>query len=221
MKTVRIIAAAAALAALMSMAACGDKKNNSSSSGENSIITYSNNTTEAPTAAPTEEIKAAEDGPRLFIKDTTAAPGEVAEVTVAVENAEAKWNMCGFHITYPNVLKPEMADAEERMVERELGEASEYNNGSVAMEWQENLPEELTSNNLGSIFFAEMFEKDHGLDGDVVTFFLKIPEDAKSGTEYPVNFFYLDGDLFENVAKDKAMEKYVFENWKGGKITVK
>ena len=216
----RITAAAAALAILVSTTACGDKNKNSGS-GENSIITYSQDVTEAPAAAPTEEIKAAEDGPRLFIKDVSAAPGEIAEVTVTIENAEAKWNMCGFHITYPNVLKPEMEDEEERTVKRELGDASKYSNGSVAMEWQENLPEELTSNNLGSVFFVEMFEKDHGLDGDVVTFFLKIPEDAKSGTEYPVNFFYLEGDLFQNVAKDKAMEKYVFENWKGGKITVK
>lgn len=220
MKMGSILAAAAALTFLTLMTACGDKTSNSGT-GENSVITYSNDTSEAPEAAPTEEIKAAEDGPRLFIRDVSAAPGEVAEVTITIENAAAKWNMCGFHITYPNVLKPEMEDVEERMVEKELGDASKYNNGSVAMEWQENLPDELTSNNLGSTFFAEMFEKDHGLDGDVVTFFLKVPEDAESGTEYPVNFFYLDGDMFQNVAKDKAMEKYVFENWKGGKITVK
>lgn len=220
MKTSRIIAVAAALTALVSAVSCNGKEQKSYTSPENSIITY-DFPTETPTAAPTEVIVAAKDGPRLSIKDATAAPGEIAEVTIAIENAKAAWSMCGFHITYPNVLKPEMIDAEQRMVMKKTGDASEYNVGSVAMEWQENLPDDLTSENLGSIFFTETFEGNHGLDGDVVTFFLKIPEDAVSGTEYPVGFYYLDGDIFQNKEKDKSMEKYVFENWKGGKITVK
>jgi malic enzyme len=46
------------------------------------------------------------------------------------------------------------------------------------------------------------------------------PEDAKAGTEYPVEFMYIEGDMFTNEEMDKSMEKYVFENWKGGKIIV-
>ena len=145
---------------------------------------------------------------------------QFAEVTIAIENAEAAWNMCGFHITYPEELIPEMMDAEERLVRKKMGEASEYNAGSVAMEWVDNKTEYLITNKLGSIFFTEIFDSDYGLNGDVVTFYLKVPEDAASGTEYPVDFMYIDGDVFSNVAGDKAMEKYVFENWKGGKIIV-
>lgn len=222
MKLIRIMAAAAALTAAVSMVSCSDGQGELSSSTGNPIITYVPYTepiTDAP--EPTEPVVAAEDGPRLSIKDVEVAPGEIAEVTVMIENAEMKWNMCGFHITYPNVLKPEMFNAEERLVKKSMGDASEYNVGSTAMEWQDNLAEELVANNLGSLFFTEIFGEDHGLDGEVVTFYLKVPDDAVSGTEYPVDFFYLDGDIFTNSAKDEAMEKYVFENWKGGKITVK
>lgn len=218
MKLIRVIAAAAALAAAVSMVSCSS--GTPSEPSGNPIITYVPQT-EPPTAAPTEPVVAAADGPRLSVRDTEAAAGEIAEVTIVIENAELSWNMCGFHITYPNVLKPEMLDAEARLVRKKNGDASEYNVGSTAMEWQDNLPPELADNNLGSIFFTEIFEDDHGLNGDVVTFFLKVPDDAVSGTEYPIDFFYLDGDVFSNKAGDASVEKYVFENWKGGKITVK
>jgi hypothetical protein len=118
------------------------------------------------------------------------------------------------------VLDPVMMDEEERLVEKVLGDASKYNSGSIAMEWVNNKTDYLIDNKLGSIFFTEIFEKNRGLNGDVVTFFLEVPEDAASGTEYPVDFMYIDGDIFVNEAQDKSMEKYVFENWKGGKITV-
>ena len=133
MKISKIFAVVTAMAAMMSMASCSDDKKTSEGTGENSIIRY-DKPTEAPTAAPTEAVEAASDGPRLSIKDTTVKAGEVAEVTIAIENAEAAWNMCGFHITYPEELIPEMMDAEERLVRKKMGEASEYNAGSVAME---------------------------------------------------------------------------------------
>lgn len=213
------MAAAAAFAAAVSMVSCSSGTSDSSTSG-NPIITYVPQT-QPPTAAPTDPVVAADDGPRLSIRDVEVAAGEVAKVTVVIDNAEMKWNMCGFHLTYPNVLKPEMLNDEERLVKKSMGGASEYNAGSTAMEWRDNLPDELVENNLGSLFFTEIFGEDYGLNGDVVTFYLKVPDDAASGTEYPVDFFYLDGDVFTNKANDKSMEKYVFENWKGGKIIVK
>ncbi len=216
MKFSRFFAAAAAVTMALAMTACSDKNDSSSSSSQNDhTITPSI----APTEA-TEPVEAAADGPRLFIRDTTVKAGETAEVTIYIENAERQWNMCGFHITYPDVLDPVMMDEEERLVEKELGDASKYNSGSIAMEWVNNKTDYLIENQLGSIFFTEIFEKNRGLDGDVVTFFLEVPEDAVSGTEYPVDFMYIDGDIFVNEAQDKAMEKYVFENWKGGKIIV-
>lgn len=219
MKLNRIISAAAALMLVAAvMTGCGEKPNYSSPETSTSA---NSETLPDVESEPTEPVKAAADGPRLYVKDTTAAPGEVAEVTIAIENAERKWSMCGFHITYPNVLKPEMMNDEERLVKKKVGEAAEYNVGNVCMEWRENLDEYLVSNNLGSTFFCATFENDYGMDGDVLTLFLKIPDDAVSGTEYPVDFFYIEGDMFQNFEKDEAMEKYVFENWKGGKITVK
>lgn len=218
MKISRIFAAVTAMAIMVSMAACGEKKSNTGS-GENKIIMY-DKPTEAPTKAPTEYVEAAADGPRLYIEDVKAKAGETAAVTIYIENAETAWDMCGFHITYPDILKPEMFDEANRYVRKKMGEASEYNVGSVAMEWRENKNEYLTSNNLGSIFFTELFDADHGLNGAIVTLYLQIPADAASGTEYPVDFMYVEGDMFSNQADDKAMEKYVFENWRGGKIIV-
>ncbi|MBR5512772.1 MAG: hypothetical protein IKV85_02145 [Ruminococcus sp.] len=216
MKFSRFFAVAAAMTMAFAMTACSDKNESSSGSSQNDhTLTPSLSPTEA-----TEPVEAAADGPRLFIRDTTVKAGETAEVTIYIENAERQWNMCGFHITYPDVLDPVMMDEEERLVEKVLGDASKYNSGSIAMEWVNNKTDYLIDNKLGSIFFTEIFEKNRGLNGDVVTFFLEVPEDAASGTEYPVDFMYIDGDIFVNEAQDKSMEKYVFENWKGGKITV-
>ena len=219
MKISRIFAAVTALAALSSMVSCGDKKKEENSS-ENSIINY-----EEPTVQPEtrEKVEAASDGPRLSIKDTTAAPGETAEVTVSIENSTANWNMCGVHLTYPNVLKPERFDdtePEDRTLMLHTGDATEYCSGAIGMEWLDNLPDEIVSENLGCLFFAVMFSGNYGKDGDVITLYLKIPEDAESGTEYPINFYYYDGDIFSNMEEDKAMEQYVIENWSGGTITV-
>lgn len=216
MKLSRYFSAAAAVMMMFSMTACNDKKDGSTEEKKN----YSSIVTEVVVPQATEAVAAAKDGPRLFINDVKGKAGETVKVTISIENAEKKWNMCGFHITFPDVLKPVMFDEEERLVEKELGGASQYNSGSIAMSWENNKTDYLIENNLGSIFFTEIFEKNRGLDGDVVSYFLQIPEDAKAGTEYPVEFMYIEGDMFTNEEMDKSMEKYVFENWKGGKIIV-
>ncbi len=223
MKVNRFFAAALAMATMITATACGEKKDDKSS-GENEIIMYNQGATAVPTepvtSVPTEPIVAAEDGPRLYIDDVTVKAGEVAEVTISIENADMAWKMCGIHLVYPNVLDPEMMDEEKRFVRKKLGDASEYNVGNVAMEWQFNFTDEMVENNWGSIFFTEMFDGNYGLNGDIVTFFFKVPDDAVSGTEYPVDFKFFDGDMFIDEAGDKSMEKYVFENWRGGKIIV-
>lgn len=222
MKFSRIFAAAAAMTVMASAVSCNKKEDTE----EKSNIRYYYSTeapTEAPTAPPvvsTEPVEAAADGPRLSINNVTAKAGEVAKITISIENAEKAYSMCGYHITYPDILVPEMIDEEKRFVKKEMGDASEYNAGSVAMEWRDNKTAYLVENKLGSIFFTEVFDGDYGYNGDVVSFFLKVPEDAESGTVYPVDFMYIEGDIFQNMAKDAAMEKYVFENWKGGSITV-
>lgn len=216
MKFSRYFSAAAAVMMMFTMTACNDDKSGSTEEKKN----YSSIVTEVAVPDATDPIVAAADGPRLSINEVKGKAGETVKVTISVENADKKWNMCGLHITYPDILKPVMEDAEERLVEKELGEASKYNSGAIAMTWENNKTDYLISNNLGSLFFTELFEKNRGLDGDIVSFFFKIPDDAKAGTEYPVDFMWMEGDMFINAEKDKSMEKYAYENWRGGKIIV-
>lgn len=214
----KITAVIMAVGVLMSLTACGDKTEDKSSisgsSGSQEIVKATEPT------KPTTEIVAAADGPRLYIGNTTAKAGEYADITLYVENAERNWNFCGIHITFPDVLTAKMFDEKERLVDYSRGKASEYSSGATAMLWVDNMPEELTSKNLGCLFFAEMFADDYGLDGDIVTFKLKIPDDAESGTVYPIGFYYMETDQFRNKASDLSLEKYAFENWQEGSITV-
>ncbi len=167
------------------------------------------------------DVKAADDGPRLSINNVTAGAGETAEVTVSVENAEAKWSMCGLHITYPDELKPVFLNEAEDTIKFKKGSASDYSTAAIGMYWRDNLPAELTDNHLGSVFFTEMFNGNTGMDGDIVTLYFEIPMNAKSGTVYPIGFYVMDTDMFINNERDKAMQKYTFEHLTEGSITVK
>ncbi len=214
MKMNKIIAGVLAVLVLGAFTACGEKTNYSSPE-------ESSKSNEIPTEPPAEPVMAAEDGPRLYIKDTTAAAGEIAEVTMAVENAELKWNMCGIHVTYDNRLQLQIVDEEEGRIRYKKGDASEYVTGSVGMIWkEEGLPDEVKSAGKGCLFYTEVFEGNYGLDGDIVTFYFKVPDDAESGTVYDIGFYYMDTDAFSNTEKDKSMDLYVFQNWKGGTVTV-
>ncbi|MDE6519625.1 MAG: hypothetical protein K2K91_04090 [Ruminococcus sp.] len=219
----KIISVIMVVGVLASLTACGDKTQNSDSREQQATEPYqllTENSEDAETVPPTTEVIAAADGPRLYMGNTTAKAGEYADVTLYVENAEMKWTMCGIHMTYPDILEPEMLDVEERLVQFTRGNASNYSTASVAMLWVNNLPKELTSKNLGCVFFTEVFNGDKGLDGDIMTFRVKIPDDAESGTVYPLGFYYMDSDKFINDAKDLSLQKYAFENWTEGSITV-
>ena len=148
-------------------------------------------------------------------------PGEMAEVTVSITGAEKKWNMCGIHITYPEVLKCKLADEEELMADFEPGEAIKANAGFIAMDWQKNLAPELERDHKRSVFFTTMFTDNGGKDGNIVTFFFKIPDDAQPGTVYDLGYYYMDTDMFRNQENDMSFEKYAFEHLEGGSITVR
>lgn len=224
---IRKIFAAAAAAMMLTAVSCGGKKDNYVSpfdSGSESSSLFDevslNQNPVAETTEPPAEIEAAEDGPRLYIKDAVASPGDEVEITMAVENSLKKWDMCGIHITYPDFLECRMLDEEEGFIEYETKEASQYRTGAVGMMWKEGLPEVLTNQNLGCIFFTETFSgTDYGGEGDIVTFTFKVPEDAQPGT-YPIGFYYRDTDIFIDVAQDLSMQKYVFENWREGTLTI-
>lgn len=210
----KIAAAAAVITTLVTAVGCGD--NNDSSSSQESEVSTSMSKPSLDT-----NIKEGE-GPRLYFSNTEAAPGEIAEVSMYVENADAKWSMCGIHVTFGEELECQMIDPVEHLIKYKKGEASEYASGSVGMLWVNELPEELTSNGLGSLFFTEVFESDYGLDGEIVKFFFKVPDDAVSGTVYPIGIYYMENnDLFINSANDISFQNYAFSHWEGGSVTVK
>lgn len=226
MKIRKIIAAAAAVM-MLTAASCGGKKDNYVSpldSGSESSSLFDQvsmpESSQPEATEPPAEVQAAEDGPRLYMKDAVASPGDEVEITMAVENSLKKWDMCGIHITYPDFLECRMLDEEEGFIDYEVKEASQHRTGVVGMIWREGLPEELTSKNLGCIFFTETFGgQDYGGEGDIVTFTFKVPEDAQPGT-YPIGFYYRDSDIFIDAAQDLSMQKYVFENWREGTLTI-
>ncbi len=224
-----------ALTAVMFLTAvsCGEKKENSYSSPEvsessmvNSIETQ-NDVAEIPDSKKAMEEKFkdvpdADEGALISISNTTAKAGETAEITVSVKNADLKWNMCGMHLTYPEELKCMYPEGEKTMPEFEKGEAVKHNTGIIVMEWKKenNLPEELINKHLGSLFFTVTFNKNDGQDGDIITLYLKVPEDAESGTVYPIDFYYMESDIFKNFENDPSFEKYAFEHTQAGSITV-
>lgn len=172
-----------------------------------------------------QDVPAASSGPVIKISDTEAKPGEIAEVTVSVTGADQKWNMCGIHITYPDVLECQIKDQEDLTAEYKAGKAIEYNSAFVAMDWQKNLAEELVRKKQRSVFFTTMFEGNMGQDGDIATFFFKVPEDAQPGTVYKLSYYYksdnVSVDMFRNEENDMSFEKYAFEHLKNGSITVR
>ena len=214
--------AAALLIAAVSATACGDKKSSSSGS-DIDMDTYQNSESSVvDMEADFKDVQPVADseGALLSIIDTTAKAGETAEVTVHVENAEMKWNMCGFHVTYPDVLTPKLFDPADRSMEYKKGPAVEYAKGFVSLNWEDNLPDELIADHRKAFFITSVFDGDQGMNGDIATFYFDVPADAASGTVYELNFFYWPGAVFSNAAKDPGYDKYAFEHWTGGTITV-
>ena len=215
----RIIAIAAAAAMLALSAACGNSTSSQTSDGASAETTAD---LTSPTGYYRDDVIAAVDGPKLSFSNVEVAAGETAEVSLFVSGAHKNWTMCGIHVTFGDELECVMSDAEQHLVEYELGDASRKSNGSVCMLWVKELPEELTSNHLGSLFFTEIFDGNMGADGEIVKFFFKVPKDAKKGTVYPIGIYYMtDNDMFINAEGDKPLEKYAFQNWVGGSVTVK
>ncbi|WP_028517861.1 cohesin domain-containing protein [Ruminococcus flavefaciens] len=168
-----------------------------------------------------KDVPEIESGPLIKMSNTEAKPGEIAKVTVSVTGADKKWSMCGIHITYPDVLECQLDDEEELIAEYELGKATEHNSGFVAMDWQRNLDPELTREHKRSVFFTTMFQDNNGKDGDIATFFFKVPNDAQPGTVYELGYYYMDSDMFRDLDANMSFEKYAFEHLEGGSITVR
>lgn len=166
------------------------------------------------------DVPEAASGPVIKISDTTAKPGEMAEVTVSVSGTEDKWSLCGIHLRYPDVLQCKLDNEEEYTADYEPGPAMKKSSGFVAMDWQINLSDELKRDKKKSLFFTVMFSDNDGRDGDIATFYLKVPEDARPGTVYDLDYYYMESDMFRRLEEDLSFEKYAFEHLQNGSITV-
>lgn len=207
----------AAVMALSLMTGCGDKK-----SGGSAVATESGYAMLNPEAV-NEKFKDYPDldsGPEIYLSNTTAKAGELAKVTLSVKNADLQWNMCGIHVTYPEVLKPELSDPAENRVRFDKGEALEAASTSICMEWAENREPMLEKNKKGCLFFTTMFSDNQGMDGDIATFYLKVPDNAQSGAVYDLGYFFLETDMFSNMQNIPSFSKYAFTHMYGGTITV-
>mgnify|MGYP002857318307 CR=1 FL=1 len=215
MKTnlVSLLAAAVMAAAFMTSCSSNDSDNNNSSDKMN-IYGYSEFSEKFADIADIPE------GPQLTLSNTTAKAGGIAEVTLSVSNADLKWNMCGIHVTFPDVFDCVLKNEEERLVEFQKGTALEFATGVVSMEWQEGLPEELINAHQGCVFITAMFNGDYGQDGDIATFYFQIPETAAVGAIYNVDLYYQSTDIFSNTAGSAEFEKYAFEHAIGGTVTI-
>lgn len=211
-------AAAAVLMALSLMTGCADKRGGSSagSAAYTDAVINLSEMEEAFKDVPDLEG----EGAKISLSNTTAKPGEMAEVTISVQNVKQQWNMCGIHIIYPEILKPEMRDPAERTVEYTKGPALEMDTGDVCMEWQERLPAVLTDNRKGCIFLTAMFSDNRGGEGDMATFRFKVPDNAEPGAVYQLGYYYMNTDLFINEQNIPSFQKYAFTHMQGGTITV-
>lgn len=168
------------------------------------------------------EIPEISSGPVIKISDTTVKPGEIAAVTVSLTGADKQWTKCGIHMTYPDVLECQLSNIEELEADYEPGSAIKRSMGFVAMDWQNNLADELIRNKNRSLFFTAIFSEDTpGADGDIATFYFKVPDDAMPGTVYDLGYFFMDSDMFRDINDDLSFEKYAFEHLQSGSITVR
>ena len=216
----RLLALSAALIMAFSSVGCSSKSDSSKSSAGRAGMFVS----EERFSNDYSGVEDAESGPLLTISNTKAKAGGIAEVTLSVSNADKKWKMCGIHIVYPDVLKCVLANEQDREPDYDTGDALRSAQASVAREWQDNLPDDLSKYHMGSVFFTALCSDNGGGDGDIVTFKFKVPDNAKSGTVYKVDYYYSSSDktkdMFSNETDDPAFEKYAFSHWTGGTVTV-
>lgn len=213
----------AALGAALLMAALsvtGCKKDGGSSDKDSSEKKPAVMNSDDRIAEAYKDVEDLETGPELSVSRTSAPAGGVAEVTISVDNADEMWNMCGLHIEYSEELKCQLnGSAEAHMTKYKAGDACDGFLTS-SMEWFGDMPEDLAGQGKSMVFFAAVSSGNPGVSGDIVTFYLDVPEDAEPGTVYPIDFYYYNTDQFTNINGDKEMEKYAFTHWKGGSVTV-
>lgn len=213
-RTISLIASLM-LACTAALCGCSDKKGGSGSSvseddDDSFILKYSSTADE--TAVPESGAQ-----PQLKLSQSYGKPGETVEVTMSITGADGKWGMCGVHFSYPQELKCKMKEG--KTADYKAGEAMQNLNSTAAV-WTENRTEKMVQEKLYSLFIAAIGTNNEGLDGDIATFYLTIPEDAALGTVYPLEFFEVEGDMFLDNQQDAQLQGYAFSHWQNGSITV-
>ena len=61
---------------------------------------------------------------------------------------------------------------------------------------------------------------DGGGDGDIATFYFRVPDNAQTGAVYPIEVYYRDGDLFTNSAANDSYQKYAFSHAVNGSVMI-
>lgn len=222
---IRFLGAVTAVAtALCLMTGCDDVlkisvNTNQDSTAADSEKSAENNSQNNSESSSSVDIESRSCSPILTLGSAEAKAGETVQIPVTVQGADGLWAMCGIHFSYDDALTA-VNDENTGEIAYEKGDAVKDMAAMVALGWIDNRPDDLVKNNKYAVFFTTASNENSGKDGEIVSFSFKIPDDATVGTVYNLEFFYKDGDMFTNVSKDAAMQKYAVENWVNGSITV-
>lgn len=125
-----------------------------------------------------------------------AKENPVVQVNLSVSNAEYKYAVTGFHVSYDERLTP-VTNRVGRAADR--GEAAKY-----------LLNTQQTFGTHG-IFVTTGGDENIGTDDVLWQFHFRLPEDVQVGDVFPVEILYENGDLFKN--KEDDSESYEMQAW--------
>ena len=164
--------------------------------------------------------------PKLYLlannkQSYIAQPGETVKITYNVDAPIGTWCPTGVHINYDKRLTTKLNRfgefdwergpvAEYLMVMTATAEAGTVIQGS-------KLPD-----NLNTLFVTTAGSGNYNNgSGTVISFDVTVPSNAKSGDKFPVEFWFIKGDIFTDLSGDKATQEYAFANAKNCSIVVK
>ncbi len=148
-----------------------------------------------------------------------AKAGDVVEVTYNVTGAADGWCSTGVHFSFDKRLSVEMSPVTGKP-KFKRGEAGELLD-AYKIEYMDHTayPDQIKPDQM-CIFLATACSNDWGQDGAIASFNFTVPENAKSGDVYELEFWRLDTDIFTDKAENQAMQDYAFSHWTGAEIRI-